>query len=187
MLVLIFDLNQLIDMMSIGTLLAYSLVSACTLVLRYRPTEDSAKKYDADSEDMDGSDSLRRRSLKDFLFGQSDEPLMRRLLIPKSNKCNSASAQLVVALTIVAGKELKNVLTSSSSLFYQIMGRMFFVLVLDIITICVLLNVLEMSQPYAIAIVCVLGVIVLLITALIWRQPQNLDIDSFKVTKIQKT
>ena len=33
-LVLIFDLNQLINLMSLGTLMAYALVSACCLVLR---------------------------------------------------------------------------------------------------------------------------------------------------------
>ena len=31
---LIFDLNQLINLMSLGTLMAYALVSACCLVLR---------------------------------------------------------------------------------------------------------------------------------------------------------
>lgn len=43
-----FQLKQLLNMMSIGTLLAYSIVAACVLILRYEESEAYEKKGDRD-------------------------------------------------------------------------------------------------------------------------------------------
>ncbi|RNA31175.1 cationic amino acid transporter 3 isoform X1, partial [Brachionus plicatilis] len=130
------DLNELVDMMSIGTLLAYSLVAVCVTILRYTPPNINAQN----------SSKIRIKSVGKANF-------FAVLFNPRSECCESTSKIVNIFCAIQ---------------------------VISITMICVLVSSTENFQIYIIIILIALALIVLLSVIVIWRQPQNKEITTFK-------
>ncbi|XP_058132992.1 high affinity cationic amino acid transporter 1 [Dasypus novemcinctus] len=159
----LFDLKDLVDLMSIGTLLAYSLVAACVLVLRYQPqqpnlvyqmarTTDELDQVDQ-NESVSTSDSqagflpeAERFSLKTLLLPKNKEPSKLSGLIVNVSTCLIATLTIVFCTVAVLGNEM----LGDGSLW-----------AVFLLTAC--------------AVACAL------VTVVIWRQPESKTKLSFKV------
>lgn len=150
----LFDLKDLVDLMSIGTLLAYSLVAACVLVLRYQPEQPSPVYQMANTqEDAELSDGIsapsmgilpgieERFSFKTLLFPDNPEP--STLSGFTVNICASAIGTLILVFSILA-------VQGGTAVW----------------------NVIALS---------VIFMVCLLLTFVIWRQPESKTKLSFKV------
>ncbi|XP_008425400.1 high affinity cationic amino acid transporter 1 [Poecilia reticulata] len=109
----LFDLKDLVDLMSIGTLLAYTLVAACVLVLRYQPEIHSPAYQMANTHDeADCSDGIcvssmgilpgveERFSFQTLLYPNNPEPSILSGFIVKI--CTSVIGMLILAFSILA-------------------------------------------------------------------------------------
>jgi amino acid transporter len=79
----IFDLDELVEMLSIGTLMAYTLVSVCVLTLRYRFEEDDLKNKSPGGEVIE------------------DDSLLKKWFAPSSKLPTRATAKFVNWLTLL--------------------------------------------------------------------------------------
>ncbi|XP_026183451.1 solute carrier family 7, member 3 [Mastacembelus armatus] len=155
----LFDLAALVDLMSIGTLLAYSLVAICVLILRYQPgilnsssqTERLVQDVGGEKVASNGEDSCDN-------FGM--ETFTAKLLFRPSGKAPTKISGNIVYVT-----------TAIISVF--------------IIILCVILaNYLTelLTGQVEIVVPCVILTLLCgICVVIIWRQPESKEALTFKV------
>ncbi|KAL7847208.1 hypothetical protein SRHO_G00221880 [Serrasalmus rhombeus] len=150
----LFDLKDLVDLMSIGTLLAYTLVAACVLVLRYQPEHPTPVYHMANThEELELSESSSATSMG-ILPGMEERFSFKTVLFPDNTEPSSLSGSAVNVCASMLG---------------------FLILVFSV------LAVQGGAATWSIAILSVLAMVCLILTFIIWRQPQSKNKLSFKV------
>ncbi|NXM69792.1 CTR3 protein, partial [Serilophus lunatus] len=155
------DLKDLVDLMSIGTLLAYSLVAVCVLILRYQSGQPNSPK---------GIEMLE-------LNGNEEETVIMNPTITAA----SAQKKETLSLTTLFNPPSDTPTALSGRIVYVCVS----VIAAVITVICVFLTfgmaaLKDSSVGFIIALVLLL-VALLILTVIIWRQPQSNMRLNFKV------
>lgn len=163
----IFSLDALVDLMSIGTLLAYTLVAVCVLILRYQPgsLSSSADSKMTEMERLTGKDTMADGDSGD-VHGEELEktPLQgsfspRLLLLPSSQSPTKISGLIVYATTAV------------TCVFFTML--------------CIVLalwgDMVIKGHPVWVTVTVILVILSCICVVIIWRQPQSSEAINFKV------
>ncbi|XP_075775326.1 high affinity cationic amino acid transporter 1 isoform X2 [Pelodiscus sinensis] len=154
----LFDLKDLVDLMSIGTLLAYSLVAACVLVLRYQPEQPNLAYQRANNTDE--ADTNESASTTESQAG----------ILPEEEKCSLA------AILCPQNKDP----TRFSGLVVNVSSFIIGCLIILCCSLTVLCKDALMEIGWAV-VIAGLVLLCLFVGLVIWRQPESKTKLSFKV------
>ncbi|NXU16367.1 CTR1 protein, partial [Pardalotus punctatus] len=155
------DLKDLVDLMSIGTLLAYSLVAVCVLILRYQPRQ------------LNSPQAMEMLELN----GNEEE----RVIMNPTITAASAQHKETLSLAMLFNPPGDTPTALSGCIVYVCVA-----LIATLITvICVVLTlnvaVLKDANVGYVVVLVLLLVALLILTIIIWRQPQSNTRLNFKV------
>uniref|UniRef100_A0A3Q3LV36 High affinity cationic amino acid transporter 1-like n=1 Tax=Mastacembelus armatus TaxID=205130 RepID=A0A3Q3LV36_9TELE len=150
----LFDLKDLVDLMSIGTLLAYTLVAACVLVLRYQPEQPSVAYEMANTLDDTEVAESSSEGNTDILPQPEDRFTFKNLLFPSNTEPSPLSGFAVNICTSVLG-----------------------------VLVCVFSVVAVHGglATWSVSVLCVILVVCLILTFVVRRQPESKVKLAFKV------
>ncbi|XP_025063252.1 cationic amino acid transporter 2 isoform X3 [Alligator sinensis] len=147
----LFDLKALVDMMSIGTLLAYSLVAACVLILRYQPSLTYEQpKYCPEKEVLPGSE-------RESTISESQVNMLQRNRFSLQTLINPSSLPTEQSATTVS--------CSVGLLGFLVCG-------LSILTTYGINSIASM-EVWSVVLLTVLALLFIVTVLVIWRQPQS--------------
>ncbi|XP_047235309.1 cationic amino acid transporter 3a [Girardinichthys multiradiatus] len=163
----LFDLAALVDLMSIGTLLAYSLVAICVLILRYQPGNlNSSRQMEKLVELVEGEKLAVSGGDSGDEYGMEteDRPLQEtftaKLLFSPSGKCpTKTSGMIVYATTAIISVLITILCVILANCLPQLLAG----------DVCVILPCVLL------ALLCVVCIVI------IWRQPESKEALTFKV------
>uniref|UniRef100_A0A8C1TR73 Solute carrier family 7 member 3b n=1 Tax=Cyprinus carpio TaxID=7962 RepID=A0A8C1TR73_CYPCA len=164
----LFDLAALVDLMSIGTLLAYTLVAVCVLILRYQP--GSIGSSGANEKPMELQRLETKAGMADVDSG--DEYSQELETIPF--KKGFSVRMLVQPISDVPTK-------ISGIIVYSATGTISVLFTLLCVVLAVYGEQVGNGSALCITLVVLLSVLSSVCIIIIWRQPQSKEVLTFKV------